>query len=316
MSNLTPRHRLLRLLRFLREQGRVSTASAARHLRVTKEVARDDLGVLAQEGFARQVGEGRDTDWMVDPLDATVIADLYDALALRIGREHCDFLKDTPLHATLERAERGTRDRLGAHLPRLAQKVVCLHEPARSYEGQEDVVDELIEGLLGERRLRLRYRGELHDELEPLTLVIYRRALYLLARRVNDWRVLRLAVDRMSEVSAGERFAWPEDWDPHAALEPWFGIFAHGAISDVVLRFDADRAALVRARTWHRSARVVELDDGRVELHMQSGGPELARFVLEWGPTVEVVAPAELRDEVTRQLRAALDRYERTASKG
>jgi predicted DNA-binding transcriptional regulator YafY len=301
---------LLQVYLHLRARGRATTAAIARQFNVTKDVARDDLRLLEQVGLLVVVGEGRDREWLVDPLSDTGVRDLYDALALRIGKEHMAFLADTPLHASLERAERGHASSFGRHLARLSQKVVCLHEPARRYDHHEEVIDELIEGLLGERRLAFTYRGAAQGEVEPLTLVIYRRALYLLARVPGLSKVRRYVIDHIADVVRGERFEWPEAWDPQQELRPWFGIYAAGEPEPVVLRFDADRAELVRARDWHPTASLHTLSDGRVELRLCTAGPELVRFILEWGPTVEVISPPRLREEVLRELRGALARYE------
>ncbi len=68
-------------------------------------------------------------------------------------------------------------------------------------------------------------------------------------------------------------------------------------------------ARYVRERTFHPTQQLHDLPDGGVELRFKAAGLELPRFVLEWGPRVEVIEPAWLREDVINQLRTALARY-------
>lgn len=107
-------------------------------------------------------------------------------------------------------------------------------------------------------------------------------------------------------------FRLPEGYDPDEILAGRFGIWADPPAQPVRLRFTADRADLVRARTWHPTARFEEVEDGRLDLVMLAGGRELVRAALEWGPKCEVIEPAWLRAEVVAELRAAVEIYEST----
>jgi predicted DNA-binding transcriptional regulator YafY len=100
------------------------------------------------------------------------------------------------------------------------------------------------------------------------------------------------------------------DHSPETTLGNRFGIWKEEAVEQVIIRFAADRAHLVRSRQWHPSQVITELPDGRVELRMATGGRELVRFALEWGPKAEVVHPPALREAVAAELRAALAPYD------
>jgi predicted DNA-binding transcriptional regulator YafY len=67
----------------------------------------------------------------------------------------------------------------------------------------------------------------------------------------------------------------------------------------------------VREAVWHRSQRVTELPDGRVELTVTVAGiVEIRPWILSWGDGVEVLEPPELREAVARSVRSAAARYE------
>lgn len=261
-------------------------------------------------------GQGRARAWIVDPASGLGRLGVLDRVSLHLGREVTAFLDGTALHEGLARATDqgwdGVPDRLSRHLDR---KFRHLQEPARSYVAQRDVLDGVLDALIRERALDFRYEkaglNQRYHGFQPLTLVVYRRAVYLLGCHPPREGVLRLSVDRMRGVTIGEPFPYPEDWAPDLDLGRYFGIVASGEPGRVVLRFAERVAHLVRVRRWHPTARVTDLRDGRVELAMITAGQELVRFVLEWGATCEVVEPAWLRDAVVAELRGALEAYER-----
>ncbi len=77
-----------------------------------------------------------------------------------------------------------------------------------------------------------------------------------------------------------------------------------------MLRFNPERARWVAKELWHRDQAGRFLEDGRYELRIPySNALELTMDVLRYGPDVEVVEPAILRDLVRDRLAAALARY-------
>ncbi len=80
----------------------------------------------------------------------------------------------------------------------------------------------------------------------------------------------------------------------------------------VRIRFDRSWVTWVEERTWHASQEIERLPGGGLELRMVVGGTaELRSWVLSFGPGATVIEPASLRDEVVRELEAALRRYVR-----
>jgi proteasome accessory factor B len=66
----------------------------------------------------------------------------------------------------------------------------------------------------------------------------------------------------------------------------------------------------VTETTWHPTEQVSHELDGTVLWRARVPGTiEIRRWILSWGSQVEVVAPAELRDELAATYRAAADRY-------
>lgn len=301
-------HRILSIVDHLASRGPVGRAQLAEALNLDARLVLSDLKELEGNGRVRRFGEGRQQQWESIQSSPAPRA-IHDKIAMRLGREVLVFLEGTAFTEVYERFGDGPDvGRIGEDLDR---KFVHLQEPARSYQAQTEVLDTILDGLLRGRVLTVRYRGKGEDvrhRLRPLTLVVYRRALYLLALASGE-NVERLPVDRIAEASAGDTFEYPADWDPHAELAPYFGIYKSGSPERIVLRFAASKADLVRARKWHPTQTQRDLPDGRVEVVMRAGGLELVRFALEWGPHCEVVGPTWLREAVISELRGALDQY-------
>jgi predicted DNA-binding transcriptional regulator YafY len=166
------------------------------------------------------------------------------------------------------------------------------------------------------RRLRLRYynrgRDDLTDrEVSPQRLVYYRGNWYL-----DAWCHLRkdlrsFAVDAMRKVSLSPTAAQEVDatsLDAH--LGAGYGIFSGVADKFAVLRFEPAAARWVSAECWHAKQRHELEPSGHLILTVPyANEPELVMDILRYGPDVEVLSPASLRETVIERLRKNLIRY-------
>lgn len=305
----------IKALMLLQQHGQLATAEIAAALGIDRRKARRTLKRLAEHVPLQNKGTGRDRVWVLDPMKGSVNLGIYDRIALQVGRDATSFLNGTPLAETLERASTdGSVPRTIAE--NYKRKIRVKAEPAWRPDDRRDPLHDILDGLLRERSLDLTYqarKGTRHyPEFRPLTLVAYRRVLYLFGYadpQSND-QVHRLRVDRLSRIVVGTPFTYPAEWDPDDELDRWFGIEASGQVETIVIEFSAKAADLVHERIWHPSQRIEPLDDGRIRLIMRTGGRELIRFALEWGELARVVTPDWLRDEVQSALRQALAQYE------
>jgi proteasome accessory factor B len=139
------------------------------------------------------------------------------------------------------------------------------------------------------------------------------RAIYLMGFDESRQAVRTFRLHRILELSlTTERFEAPEGGSFQEGLERAWDVIADQEEVEVVLRFDAAIASLVTETTWHPTEQVTPEPDGSVLWRARvSGTIEIRRWILQWGAQVEVVAPAELREEVASIHRAASARYER-----
>jgi predicted DNA-binding transcriptional regulator YafY len=75
------------------------------------------------------------------------------------------------------------------------------------------------------------------------------------------------------------------------------------AVMPVQVRFSQAVAHTVRERLWHPSQRIKTMPDGSIVLSFEAGGRmEIISWLLSYGEHAEVLAPAELREEVGRKI--------------
>lgn len=167
-------------------------------------------------------------------------------------------------------------------------------------------------GLLSRRRLRIEHlrradNQTLSRDVSPQRLVFYRDNWYL-----DAWCHLRKALRTFSVDAIGtavvlaKRAREIKDETLDAHLGAGFGIFSGRAAHTAVLRFSPMRARWVARETWHpEQDGQFELDGAYVLKVPYSDPRELVMDVLKYGPDVEVLAPAALREQV-RELVARL----------
>ena len=154
-------------------------------------------------------------------------------------------------------------------------------------------------------------RERIQRTLSPQRIVSYRDNWYL-----DAWCHLRQALrtfslDTLSNAHVSDHTAKDIDattLDQHFAGS--YGIFAGAATQHAVLRFSARVVGWIEHEQWHPQQTITTLASGAIELTLPyANATELVRDILKWGPDVEVVAPATLREQVRDTALATMERY-------
>jgi proteasome accessory factor B len=189
----------------------------------------------------------------------------------------------------------------------------CVPDAPKDYSKQGDKLRAILHGLVFTEQLAFDYHGSggpRQHTLEPLTLMMHRSALYLVARRPGEKRPFTYAVDRIAKVAPGrEKFAYPDvtEFDPARHFEGSFGIFlspdGDGKKTDVELVFANKRwlKLAVRERRWHPTQRFREFPDGRLEMKFKvENMVEVWPWIRSFGNDVVVRRPRGERRERSR----------------
>jgi proteasome accessory factor B len=139
------------------------------------------------------------------------------------------------------------------------------------------------------------------------------RSVYLIGHdeTVDAMRTYKVERIRSATLTA-DRYEIPDAFDPDRWLAHSWGIWSSDGteVVEVRLVFDASVAGRVRESIWHRSQRLRELEDGRVELTVKVAGiVEIRPWIMSWGDAVEVLEPQQLREVVATAVRHLAERY-------
>lgn len=179
-------------------------------------------------------------------------------------------------------------------------------------------LDTVVSALQENRVLAVDYQkyGGHADTLHihPYALKVYNRRWYILCFCQERDMVICIALDRIRELHMlPEQFSMPYGFSARKYFASGIGIYHSGdqTIHKVVVRVYGHAVDYMRSLPLHSSQEEVstklgEYSDFSYRLRLT---PELTTHILSMGPTVEVLEPQELRDEIKAKLTAALGRY-------
>lgn len=203
----------------------------------------------------------------------------------------------------------------GDHSWEEVQKRIRIFQPGRR-ESKVVYFSVIAAAVVKRRRLWIRHykRGddsETEREISPQRLIHYRENWYVDAfcHLRNDLR--SFAVDAIREAVLRDARAVEKskaELDEH--LASGYGIFAGRNVEWATLKFTPQCARWVSAQEWHPKQRTRVENDGSYFLEIPySDHRELVMEILKFGPDVEVVGPAALRQRVKKLLEQASERY-------
>ena len=312
----------LLIQRLARSRGGAGLDDLAESLGCVRRTVYRDLDALMLAGFP-VVSEKRDGRVLYRFLDTFRLGDVPftpdEILALAFGEDLLRALEGTvfhdSIHSALAKIRAGLGPELKEYLARLGESFRVLPGPHKSYAKMREAIQLLNQAVLERRTLRIRYRtgrtGALSvRELDPYRVWYRSGALYVVGFDHKSREIRTFAVDRIRAASATtRRFTVDPGFDFDATIGASFGVIAEPA-TRVRIRFEKRWASYVEEHIWHASQQLSHLPGGRLELAMEVGGTaELRTWILSFGSGAEVLEPARLRDEVTAELRGALERY-------
>ena len=318
-----PARRLNQVKDLINATGGVTVYELAERLRVSVRTAiRYVRALQASEEPLYPDREDRKTVWRLMPSarHQTITLSTSQRISLYLSRRVFDFLAGTGFKEDLDdvfaRLEALLKRKDFVAVRNLDRKIHDVNEAPHLYQDRIEHVNDMITALLREERLRVTHGSVAKYQkpflLDPYTLVIYKKGLYLAGHSHHHQGLRTFSLDGFKEVEwlKGEKFEYPADYQPTQLSEGMFGLIG-GPRTRVRIFFDEKVARYVRRRQWHPTQQVKKVAGG-IELSMEVAGTvELLSWVLGWGDKAEVLEPESLREEISAELARAAARYHR-----
>jgi len=218
---------------------------------------------------------------------------------------------EKPLLSAIRKIEQSLPDTISLNLADIEQTISfrTRAEPVLNLE----IFDALAKATAQRRQLELIYRktGSRTGEsrlVDPYHLANINGEWYLFAydharQDIRTFVPARVQAARQT----GKTFPRPQKFSLEKRLRGSFGVHSGEGEFEVVLRFNARVADLIREKRWHESQQLRELKNGEVELHLKlSSLVEIERWVLSWGGDASVHKPRELAAAVKKAAKSIL----------
>jgi len=218
---------------------------------------------------------------------------------------------EKPLLSAIRKIEESLPDTISVNLADIEQTISfrTRAEPILNLE----IFDALAKATAHRRQLELQYRKAGSGKGEPRLVDPYHLAningeWYLFAYDHARKDIRTFVPARVQSLKqTGKTFARPEKFSLEKRLRDSFGVHSGQGEYDVVLRFNARAADLIREKKWHESQQLRNLKSGGVELRLKlSSLVEIERWVLSWGGDAVVLKPRELSEAVRAAARKIL----------
>ena len=181
------------------------------------------------------------------------------------------------------------------------------------------VFNDVFTALRSNRALVMSYRPlqkatYLKRTVCPYHVVCHRGSWYVIAQDSYKGSPRLFAFSRMKDTKVTrQNFVVPNDFDWHDYVDEDMGVWASSkTLHAIKLRFAAEIATFASEHVWSSSQKVVQNKDGTVDVSFTTTQlPEVQRWVLGQGHTVEVLEPPELIDAVKEELAAMKQIYKK-----
>ena len=292
---------------------------------VSEKTIRRDLVLLRSVGFplSETIVARNLKRWQLD-VECTLPAAIRwdEAVALYVGRKLMQPLTGTLLEESFQSVARKIElvlsDEAREYFARLAESWHIVSGPVNDYGNRSEFLDDLHRASSEQRLTWLTYQSQTSTEpvtydVHPYGLVMKGSSVYLVAYAPQHGEVRHYKLDRISGVDVQSlKFQKPADFDLEQHFAGSWSIY-RGTVTQpqtVRVRFTAEVARYVQEKRWHASQKLTPQPDGSLLAEFTlTAIEEIKAWLLSFGPKAAVLEPQSLRDEIIRDLTAALAQY-------
>ncbi|MBQ7745834.1 MAG: WYL domain-containing protein [Spirochaetia bacterium] len=229
--------------------------------------------------------------------------------------------KNTPLEAQLRSVFRKVVSCLGERttIDSIYIRDDVTYIPESLVRIDAKVFNDVFTALRSGRVMTLSYRPlhkatYLKRTIQPYHVICHRGSWYVIAQDSYKGSPRLFAFSRMKDTKVTKQsFAVPKDFNWHDYVDEDMGVWASSRQPyDIKLRFAAEIATFASEHVWSSTQKVKQNKDGTVDVSFTTTQlPEVQRWVLGQGHTVQVLEPLELIEAVRKELSAMQKMYKK-----
>jgi predicted DNA-binding transcriptional regulator YafY len=325
MSQRQQLERLMEIDRQIRAGLYPNAARIAEKLEVSKRVIyqdkaflRDRLGAPIEYDRERGGWYYTDPTWVLPNMFVTEGELAAFFLSVEVAQRYLGTAFEAPLRSAITRLANSLGDRVPVSLEQLREHYTFAAPDVPSVHLQ--ILTEMHRAIQEKRQVLMRYYTASRDEwneriVNPHHIYNLRGDWFVFAYDENKKEMRNFHLGRVAWLQVlAEGFERVPNFSGGEWMRTAFQYERGGDPQDVAIRFDAYQARWIRERRWHETQQPLEeLSDGGVILRFRTGGlGEVKRWVMQYGPHAEVLAPEALRREIAEELKAAARIYEPT----
>jgi predicted DNA-binding transcriptional regulator YafY len=175
----------------------------------------------------------------------------------------------------------------------------------------------IMEAMTEGNKVMISYHKYTSEEPESLTLHPYAvkefaKRWYLIAYCVERQGLRVYGLDRITELETSDKkFKMPKNFDVDELFSTSFGIYLpEGKAKTITFKTSDREASFLRDLPLHKSQQEIGRDGDKVVFSIfVCPDKNLIMEFCKYGSRIEVVSPAEVKDEVANELRKAADIY-------
>ena len=294
--------------------GAATIKSLVEETGVSDKTIRRDLDLLREAGFpiSEQIGEFGRKAFAIQVEAIPTMGFTYDeALSLFFCKRAVASLEGTFFWESAQQAFQKIQATLGPRVAEFVEQTVNrFHQRQASgnYSARSPLINDLLVGIEDCRSIQITYHSARSTEpttyeVYPYGLVENNGSLYLIGHSMQHDEVRNWKVDRILQTERTRRkFIRPNHFSLEDYLAGSLGVF-HGLEQVTVrVRFLPSAARYATERQMHASQQVEMERDGSVILQWElSSTREIRGYILSFGASAEVLAPAALREELREE---------------
>lgn len=317
-------HRLISILRNLDIRKQCTPETLAEEFGTTERNIYRDLKDLDAAGFSIIFDRESDTYRFTDPdfslRDLNLNSD--EITALLVGQQLSHNLGkpfEKAFQSLLKKVHKdtGAKTRTIAKDMNKGKQFFIDISPMEGFEHIERQYNAIVEAMDKKEEIEIVYkamrsRQESKRVIAPYGLSLHEGIWYVVGYCHMRREVRTFALDCIKAFERTSRpYSVPSDFNIAEYFKPGWHMIRYGEPVEVIIKFEERYARWIKRRTWHPTQVIEENKDGSLIFKVRiEGTRELKWWTYHWIPNCEILAPVELREEVMREMKEMLKRYE------